>query len=361
MHPNGWIRNWVLLRIEFMCLKLTFNSDVYWRLLESNQMEEFMDGLSAFFSSVIKRLNQENTVFFSSYGLSLAHRQKTKLFQTLLLLTSDLDACLAEHCFLLFLPWCTAQNFSVRVTAIAALKCIWNSASTSTHSRFDYIKGVINFQDEQKGNASRIIHTLCTDFYFAAFHPRNNFNWEEETCGRISEGTLSVVTGSPADNHESDGEIQRKFNVLRETFIKCISHFLGICRTCEVFGVERLIIADLDIINDKEFKSLSMSSEKWMDFEQVRSNELVEYLQSCKAKGYTIVASEQATNSVCFDKFQIPPKTVLLLGDERKGVPVDLLRFADVIVEISQYGQTGSLNVHVSAALFIEKYAETHY
>lgn len=38
-----------------------------------------------------------------------------------------------------------------------------------------------------------------------------------------------------------------------------------------------------------------------------------------------------------------------------------LIRFVDSTVEIPQTGQTRSLNVHVTGALFIEKYAEAHY
>ncbi|VDM66351.1 unnamed protein product [Strongylus vulgaris] len=77
-----------------------------------------------------------------------------------------------------------------------------------------------------------------------------------------------------------------------------------------------------------------------------------------RKKGYTVVAAEQTTDSVPLHKYKFPLKTVLLLGDEKEGVPVQLLRNVDQTVEIEQLGQTRSLNVHVSAALFIAKYAE---
>ena len=46
------------------------------------------------------------------------------------------------------------------------------------------------------------------------------------------------------------------------------------------------------------------------------------------------------------------------MGEEKEGVPTRLLRVVDQTVEIEQLGQTRSLNVHVTAALFIAKYAE---
>ena len=46
------------------------------------------------------------------------------------------------------------------------------------------------------------------------------------------------------------------------------------------------------------------------------------------------------------------------MGEEKEGVPTKLLRAVDRTVEIRQLGQARSLNVHVTAALFIAKYAE---
>lgn len=40
-------------------------------------------------------------------------------------------------------------------------------------------------------------------------------------------------------------------------------------RTCEIFGVSTLVISNLNIIEDAEFKALSMSSENWLNIEQV--------------------------------------------------------------------------------------------
>ena len=42
------------------------------------------------------------------------------------------------------------------------------------------------------------------------------------------------------------------------------------------------------------------------------------------------------------------------------GVPVHLLNEVDMCVEIPQFGITRSLNVHVSAALFIWEFTRRH-
>lgn len=43
----------------------------------------------------------------------------------------------------------------------------------------------------------------------------------------------------------------------------------GIARTCEIFGVKTLVVANLDCIKDKEFQCLSVSAEKWINLLQV--------------------------------------------------------------------------------------------
>ena len=45
--------------------------------------------------------------------------------------------------------------------------------------------------------------------------------------------------------------------------------------------------------------------------------------------------------------------TILLLGREKEGIPVELLQAVDQCVEIPQLGIIRSLNVHVSGAIAI--------
>ena len=51
-------------------------------------------------------------------------------------------------------------------------------------------------------------------------------------------------------------------------------------------------------------------------------------------------------------KFPNQP-TVLLLGKEKEGIPVEYLQAVDQCVEIPQMGVIRSLNVHVSGAIAI--------
>ena len=84
--------------------------------------------------------------------------------------------------------------------------------------------------------------------------------------------------------------------------------------------------------------------------------DLVRYLKSCKRLGYRILGLEQTDNSVSLLKYannekDFPGKTVLVLGKENAGIPVEILREIDECIEIPQFGITRSLNVHVSAGI----------
>lgn len=130
----------------------------------------------------------------------------------------------------------------------------------------------------------------------------------------------------------------------------------GLCRTCEIFGVQTLVLSNTHVIEDVQFKSLSVSAAKWMNLEEVRMSELKSYLASMRHEGYTLVGVEQTANSENLTQYQFPHKTLLLLGNEKEGIPVELIQMLDVCVEIPQVGVIRSLNVHVSGALLVWEY-----
>ncbi|XP_040906647.1 probable methyltransferase TARBP1 isoform X2 [Toxotes jaculatrix] len=134
----------------------------------------------------------------------------------------------------------------------------------------------------------------------------------------------------------------------------------GLCRTCEIFGASALVLDSLRHVSDKHFQSLSVSSELWLPLLEVKPVELTDFLQLKKSEGYCIVGVEQTANSQSLQDYQFPEKTLLLLGNEREGIPANLLQMLDVCVEIPQQGVIRSLNVHVSAALLIWEYTRQH-
>ncbi|XP_064879123.1 probable methyltransferase TARBP1 [Oncorhynchus nerka] len=134
----------------------------------------------------------------------------------------------------------------------------------------------------------------------------------------------------------------------------------GLCRTCEIFGASALVLDSLRHVSDKHFQALSVSSELWLPLLEVKPVELADFLQLKKREGYCIVGVEQTANSQSLKDYKFPEKTLLLLGNEREGIPANLLQLLDVCVEIPQQGVIRSLNVHVSAALLVWEYTRQY-
>uniref|UniRef100_A0A2K6MVM6 tRNA (guanosine(18)-2'-O)-methyltransferase TARBP1 n=1 Tax=Rhinopithecus bieti TaxID=61621 RepID=A0A2K6MVM6_RHIBE len=130
----------------------------------------------------------------------------------------------------------------------------------------------------------------------------------------------------------------------------------GLCRTCEVFGASALVVGSLQCISDKQFQHLSVSAEQWLPLVEVKPPHLIDYLQQKKTEGYTIIGVEQTAKSLDLTQYCFPEKSLLLLGNEREGIPANLIQQLDVCVEIPQQGIIRSLNVHVSGALLIWEY-----
>ena len=76
------------------------------------------------------------------------------------------------------------------------------------------------------------------------------------------------------------------------------------------------------------------------------------------------VALEQSERSQSLTSFQLPAKTALLLGNEKQGIPANILAaghtLIDACVEIPQCGVIRSLNVHVSGALLMWEFVKQH-
>jgi tRNA guanosine-2'-O-methyltransferase len=98
---------------------------------------------------------------------------------------------------------------------------------------------------------------------------------------------------------------------------------------------------------------------------------LLNWLSKRREEGYQVVGLEQTSSSMSLMEYQFPLSaflsggndgyhcgTVLLLGKEKEGIPIEYLQMVDQCIEIPQYGIIRSLNVHVSGAIAIWEYTK---
>ncbi|MDQ4137321.1 MAG: rRNA methyltransferase [Actinomycetota bacterium] len=73
-----------------------------------------------------------------------------------------------------------------------------------------------------------------------------------------------------------------------------------------------------------------------------------------------IVAIDNVPGSVGIETYQLPERCVLLFGQEGPGLSDAALAAADVVVEITQFGSTRSINASAAAAIAMHSWIRQH-
>nr|XP_035964558.1 probable methyltransferase TARBP1 isoform X3 [Halichoerus grypus] len=340
-----------------------------------------------------------------------------------------------KQALIIVLQWCFNHNFSIRLYALVALKKIWSMCKTLHIEEFDALTSVIESSLNQvenmpgTGNAKKNWQRIQEHFFFAAFHPVQDYCLETifyilpRLSGLVEDewiaiGKFTRFTDIPLDagfqwylspthlyelkpgdwaqqdvgSHSGEAASQSEWMDVQKKIIpwknntpdldlelvfqdrvaklgKSISRLIvvaslidkptnlgGLCRTCEAFGASALVVGSLQCIRDKQFQGLSVSAEQWLPLLEVKPPQLIDFLQQKKAEGYTVIGVEQTAKSIDLTQYSFPERSLLLLGNEREGIPANLIQQLDVCVEIPQQGIIRSLNVHVSGALLIWEY-----
>jgi 23S rRNA (guanosine2251-2'-O)-methyltransferase len=76
-------------------------------------------------------------------------------------------------------------------------------------------------------------------------------------------------------------------------------------------------------------------------------------IEQLKGEGMQIVAVEQDAKAVNYREFAPTYPVTFVFGNEVEGVPADILRTCDAVVEIPMRGSKESLNVSVAAGIIL--------
>lgn len=164
------------------------------------------------------------------------------------------------------------------------------------------------------------------------------------------------------------------------------THNVGsIFRTCEGFGVERLILSGYTPYPDLALQKNAPSC-AYIDGEMTRDDPRLPHIRekitsqihktalgaealvpfeyhdaldlgTLDLAGYRVVALEQAPDSIKLSAYCVPEKVALLLGEEVHGITPEILAGCDDIIEIPMYGQKESFNVSVAAGIALYELA----
>ena len=168
---------------------------------------------------------------------------------------------------------------------------------------------------------------------------------------------LGIRSFQEQKNFNAAGK-RKQHLIVCASLIDKVPNLAGLARTCEIFSAQSLVMPSLIVRKQDDFKTISASANDWIEMIECKEPELLSWLHNKKSEGYSIVGLEQTASSKCLTKMQFPEKTVLLLGKEKEGIPIEFLSAVDQCIEIPQLGIIRSLNVHVSGAISIWEYTK---
>lgn len=169
-------------------------------------------------------------------------------------------------------------------------------------------------------------------------------------------------------NQKKESEISNPFGyplILALDNVRSVQNVASIFRIADCVGVQKIILSGItpnpiDRFKRprKDFLKISLGSEKSIPWEHCE--ELVKKIKAYKKEGFEIVVLEQTEKSISYKEFSITKPTVLIVGREVEGVSKELIKNADVCIEIAMMGEKESLNVAVASAVALFKLRDSN-
>ena len=128
-------------------------------------------------------------------------------------------------------------------------------------------------------------------------------------------------------------------------------------RLADAFAIDKVIICGSGAlsISDKKMKKASRNEAKWVTVEYKDCT--TESLQTLIDENYTVYSVELCHQSVDYSEVKYPSKSVLVLGNERKGVSEAALKLSHQHIHIPMFGMGNSLNVSTAGAIVLAECA----
>lgn len=164
---------------------------------------------------------------------------------------------------------------------------------------------------------------------------------------------------------ERDARIQevlasrtRHFTVVLEDLYQT-QNISAVMRTCECYGVQDVHIIEKEnefVIHD----AISMGSNKWLTLHNYKNEpgNVAKCADFLHAKGYKLIATLPAENSVFMDDLPVEEKTAFFFGTELTGLSDEAVAVCDGAVKIPMYGFTESFNISNSVAILTSSMTE---
>ena len=141
--------------------------------------------------------------------------------------------------------------------------------------------------------------------------------------------------------------------------VKNEHNFSAIVRTCDAVGVLYLYYYHEEGKPAKINEGITLGAHKWLFIEPVEDK--LSKLKEFKEKGFQIIATWISEDSTDFRSVDYTKPTVIVVGNELRGVSPEVAEFADKRIVIPMFGMVQSLNVSVATGVILYEAQKQRY
>ena len=133
----------------------------------------------------------------------------------------------------------------------------------------------------------------------------------------------------------------------------------AIFRLADAVAAEKVILCgETETPPNHRIKKASINTTEWVEWQYfAKAKTAIDHLR-LTIDNLKVVAIEQNSKSVPYDKFNYKFPIAIVVGHETEGVSKEVLKLADAIVELPMWGVNISLNVMVSLGIVLYKVME---
>ncbi|MDC3305918.1 RNA methyltransferase [Flavobacteriales bacterium] len=127
----------------------------------------------------------------------------------------------------------------------------------------------------------------------------------------------------------------------------------SVFRTSDAFLIENIILCGITAQPpNKDIRKAALGATDSVNWSFEKNT--IDAVSKLKEDGYHIMGIEQADKSSKLNDFTLPNKPIaIIMGNEVKGVPQEVIDICDEVMEIPQFGTKHSLNISVTTGIVI--------
>ena len=160
------------------------------------------------------------------------------------------------------------------------------------------------------------------------------------------------------DHHNYRSQAHHKEIILLCTNVQSPANVGALFRLADAFAVNKLVFTTPIDLTSHRLQKMARGTHKIVPYEYV--DHAISTLLKYKEDDYALLALELTTTSIPIMEFpKNHSKLVLIVGNEKFGIPQDILNITTNAVHIPMFGNNSSMNVAQATAIALYELSNT--